>query len=87
MKTMINGLFQTRTAFNEAQQKEITGISLKLVDRCEKLKPHRSVKICLEAGEVRLILLCLNEWRNRFIAAGKADAADGVGEVMMKLAK
>ena len=78
LKTVINGMYQTREAFDEAQQDEIGRVILKLIDFCERLKPCRRVKIRLESGEARMILLCLNEWRNRFIAAGNEDAAEGV---------
>ena len=85
LKTVINGMYQTRTAFEEEQQGEIARIILKLIDLCDRMNPRRRMKLRLESGEARLILMCLNEWRNRFIAAGKADAADGVGEIMVKV--
>ena len=84
LKAVINGLFQTRTAFGKEQQGKIEALVLRLIDTCEQLKPGRRAKIRLEPGEARLILLCLNEWRNRFITAGKAEAANGVGEVMVR---
>lgn len=87
LKAVINGMYQTREAFDKSQQDEIDRVILKLIDFCERLKPCRRVKIRLESGEARLILLCLNEWRNRFITAGKAEAAAGVGEVMVKFAR
>ena len=87
LKAVINGMYQTRDAFDEAQQDEIGRVILKLIDYCERMKPCRRAKIRLESGEARLILRCLNEWRNRFIAAGKADAAAGVGEVMVRFSK
>ena len=87
LKTVINGMYQTWMAFDEAQQEEIAGIILKFIDVCKRMNPRRRVKIRLKSGEARLILLCLNEWRNRFIAAGKADAAAGVGEVMVKFTR
>ena len=87
LKAVINGLYQTRVAFDKAQQDEIDRIILKLIDFCERMNPCRRAKIRLESSEARLILLCLNEWRNRFIAAGKVDAAAGVGEVMVKFAR
>ena len=86
LREVINGLFQTRTALGKERQGKIEALVLRLIDTCEQLKPGRRAKIRLESGEARLILLCLNEWRNRFIAAGKADAAAGVGEVMAKFA-
>ena len=87
LKTMINGMYQSCKTFDEGQQTEIAGIILKLIDICEQMKPNRRAKFRLESGEVWIILLCLNEWRNRFIAAGKAEAANGVGEVMVKFAR
>lgn len=84
LKAVINGLYQTRTAFDGARQDEIDGIILKLIDLYEQTKPRRRAKLCLGSGEARLILLCLNEWRNRFLAAEKVEAAAGVGEVMVK---
>ena len=87
LKTVINGMYQTRTAFEEARQDEIGGIILKLIDLSDRMNPRRRVKIRLESGEARLILLCLNEWRNRFIVAGKEEAAAGVGEVMVRFAR
>ncbi len=87
LKAVINGMYQTREAFDKSQQDEIDRIILKLIDFCERMKPSRRAKIRLESGEARMVLLCLNGWRNRFITAGKEDAADGVGKVMMKFAK
>ena len=87
LKAVINGMYQSWKAFDEAQQTEITGIILKLIDLSERMNPRRLMKIRLESSEARLILLCLNERRNRFIAAGKVDAAAGVGEVMVKFAR
>ena len=87
LKAVINGLYQTRAAFDDAQLEAIARIILKLIDLSERMNPRRRVKIRLESSEARLILLCLNEWRNRFITAGNADAANGVGEVMVKFAR
>ncbi|MBQ5953066.1 MAG: hypothetical protein IJM83_03150 [Firmicutes bacterium] len=87
LKTVINGIYQIWAAFEEEQQTEIAAILLKLIDVCERMNPRRRAKIRPESGEARLILLCLNEWRNRFIKAGKADGADGVGEVMVRFAR
>ena len=87
LKTVINGMYQTRAAFDKAQQDKIDRIILKLINFCERMNPCRRAKIRLESGEARLILLCLNEWRNRFIAAGNEDAAEGVGEVMIRFAR
>ena len=84
LRAVINGLFQTRTALGKERQGKIEALVLRLIDTCEQLKPGRRAKIRLESGEARLILLCLNEWRNRFIAAGKAASANGVGEVMVR---
>ena len=86
LKAVINGLFQTRTAFGKERQGKIEALVLRLIDTCEQLKPGRRAKIRLESGEARLILLCLNEWRNGFIQKGQVDAADGVGELMVKIA-
>lgn len=87
LKAVINGMYQSREAFDKSQQDEIDRIILKLIDFCEQLKPCRRVKIRLESSEARMILLCLNEWRNRFIAAGKEEAAAGVGEVMVRFVR
>lgn len=87
LRAVINGLFQTRTALGKERQGKIEALVLRLIDTCEQMKPGRRTKIRLESGEARLILLCLNEWRNRFIAAGNADAAEGVGEVMIRFAR
>ena len=84
LKTIINGLFQTRAAFGEERQDEIETLVLRLIDTCERLKPGRRAKIRLDAREARLILLCLNEWRNEFIRNGQTEAAEGVGEVMVR---
>ena len=86
LRAVINGLYQTRAAFEE-QQSEIDALLLKLIDLSEQMNPRRRVKLRLESGEARLILLCLNDWRNRFIAAGKAEAVAEVGEVMVRFAR
>ena len=86
LKTVINGLFQTRAAFGEERQDEIETLVLRLIDICERLKLGRRAKIRLDSSETRLILLCLNEWRNAFIRDGQAQAAEGVGEVMVRFA-
>lgn len=87
LKAIINGLFQTRAAFGKKRQSEIEALILRLIDTCEQLKPRRRAKIRLESVEARRILLCLNEWRNRFIRDGQAEAAAGVGELMVKVAR
>ena len=87
LKTVINGMYQTRTAFEEARQDEIGGIILKLIDLSDRMNPRRRVKIRLESGEARLILLCLNEWRNRFITVGNSDAEAGVGDIMVRFTR
>ena len=86
LKTVINGMYQIRTAFDKSQQDETDRVFLKLIDFCERMKPSRRAKIRPVSGEARMILRCLNEWRNRFIVAGKADAAARVGEVMIRFA-
>lgn len=60
LKAVINGMYQTREAFDKSQQDEIDRIILKLIDFCERMKPCRRAKICLESGEARMVLLCLN---------------------------
>ena len=84
LKVVINGLYQTRAAFGEERQGEIETLVLRLIDICEQLRPGRRAKIRLDSSEARLILLCLNEWRNAFIRDGQAEAAEGVGEVMVR---
>ena len=83
LKAVINGLFQTKAAFGEEWQDEIETLVLRLINTCERLKPGRRAKTRLDSGEARLILLCLNEWRNAFIRDGQSEAAEGVGEVMV----
>ena len=87
LKAVINGLFQTRAAFGKERQDEIETLVLRLIDTCERLKPGRRAKICLEPGEARLILLCLNEWRNGFIRDGQVEVAAVVGELMVKVSR
>ena len=87
LKAVINGLFQTRTVFGKERQGRIEALVLRLIDTCEQLKPGRRAKLRLESGEARLILLCLNEWRNGFIRDGQAEAAEGVGELMVKVVR
>ena len=87
LRAVINGLFQTRTALGKERQGKIEALVLRLIDTCEQLKPGRRTKIRLESGEARLILLCLNEWRNMFVRDGQVGAADGVGELMAKVAR
>lgn len=86
LKIVINGLFQTRAAFGDERQGEIETLVLRLIETCERLKPCQRVKIRLDSGEARLILLYLNEWRNAFIRDGQAEAAEVVGKVMVRFA-
>ena len=78
---------QTRKSFDKSQLDEIDRVILKLIDVCERMKPFRRAKIRLESGEARMILLCLNEWRNRFITVGNSDAAAGVGDIMVRFTR
>ena len=87
LKIVINGLFQTRAAFGKERQNEIEALVLRLIDTYERLKPGRRAKLCLDSGEARLVLLCLNEWRNAFIRDGQTEVAESVGDLMVRFAR
>ena len=81
---VVNCLYNTRGRYPADKRNEIDGLLLSLIDTHAQMKPGRRKRIPFQPEEVRLIYLCMNDWRNAFLSAGKEVKAEVVAEIMIK---
>lgn len=81
---VVNCLYNTRGSYPTEKRNEIDDLLLSLIDTHEQMKPGRRKRIPFQPEEVRLIYLCMNDWRNSFLSAGEDIKAEVVAEIMIK---
>lgn len=81
---LINGLCSCRKVYSSDAREQIDNILLWLMEAFEGMKPGRKKKLAFTTDEIRLVLLCLNEWRNSFLSGSYENKADAVAETMSK---
>lgn len=80
---LINGLFQQRCDYDPQTNREIDDFLLRLVRIYKTMKPCCRKKFRFESHEVRLIRMCLIEWRSRQMLSGKEGAAEAIVEIVI----
>ena len=60
--------------------------ALRLIDIFDNMDPDHRARIEFSNTEHRIILHCIIDWRNQFLQEGKPGAAEGVGELVIKIA-
>lgn len=83
VRVLIKGLYEQHKDYDEETNGQIDNLVLRLIDVSDTMKPNRKKKILFEPNEVRLIIRCLMEWRNREIQLGKNTAVEVISELMV----
>ena len=84
LKSLVNGLYSLRNNYNDTKTKSlIDSLILRIISIHDSTALHRRAKIRFSDAERYIIIKCLTDWRNLFLRAGKPDAADGVGELLI----
>jgi len=83
IRVLINGLYQQRCDYDPQTNNEIDGLLLQLLRKSENTKLCRRRKFRFEPHEISLIRMCLIEWRNHQLLAGKKGAAEAISELVI----
>jgi len=84
--TLVNGLFLHRTDYDEAINAAIDDLILRLADINDTMKSGRKKRIPFQPVEIRLVRLCLVEWRNDELQNERNGAADAISELLIRFA-
>ena len=84
LRILINGLYSCRKTCPPDVREQIDSILFWLMETFEEMKSGRKKKLAFTTDEKRLVLLCLNEWRNSFLSGSNENKADAVAETMSK---
>lgn len=84
---LIKGLHSMRSCYGTETRDRIYDLLLRLIDIFDNMNPDHKAKIKFNNAEHRIMLHCLIDWRNQFLQEGKPGAAEGVGELTLKLIK
>lgn len=78
---LIYGLFQQQSDYDAQTNREIEDLLLQIVQKSKHRILRRRQKFCFAPQDVRLIRICLVEWRNQQMQAEKHGAADAINEL------
>ena len=87
LSILIKGLHSMRNCYDTETRDRIYNLLLRLIDIFDNMDPDHRARIEFSNTEHRIILHCLIDWRNQFLQEGKPGAAEGVGELTLKLMK
>ena len=85
LTVIINGLNTMRTQYGQKSNDYLCDLILRLIDIYDNTKPKRKAKIIFDSNELSVIRIVLIDWRNQFISTGHPGAAEGVGELLVKI--
>ena len=83
---LINGLNTMREKYSQKVNDYVSGLIFRLIDIYDNTNPRRKARIIFDSNEIHVIRIVLIDWRNQFIQEGKPSAAEGVGELILKIA-
>jgi len=86
VRTLVNGLFLHRRDYDEDINASIDDLILRLADINDAMKPGRRKRIPFQPVEIRLVRLCLVEWRNDELQNEHNGAADAISELLIRFA-
>lgn len=86
LSIFIKGLHSMRNCYDTETRDRIYDLQLRLIDIFDNMDPDHRARIEFNHTEHRIILRCLIDWRNQFLQEGKPGAAEGVGELITKIA-
>ena len=84
LKLMVNCLYQARDLYTDEPKENITEVILFLLDRHDELKPGRKMNIRFDTNQLRIVIVCLNDWRTALRTAGDDWQAEDVSELLLK---
>ena len=87
LSILIKGLYSMRDCYGSEIRDQIYDLLSRLIDIFDNMDPDHKAKIVFDSTEHRIVLHCLIDWQNQFLQEGKPGAAEGVGELMLKLMK
>ena len=82
MMVVITGLNVMKDRYNTEKRTETVSVLSTALLYHKKMKPNKSKKIPFVPAEKRVIVHCLNDWRNAFLSEGKYPEAEQVGDTM-----
>ena len=85
LSILIKGLYSMRDCYGSEIRDQIYDLLSKLIDIFDNMDLDRKAKIVFDSTEHRIVLHCLIDWRNQFPQKGKPGAAEGVGELILKI--
>ena len=85
LRILIKGLYSMRDCYSPETQIQLYDLLSRLIDIFDNTNPNRRAKIVFDSTEHRIVLHCLIDWRNQFLQEGKPGAAEGVGELILKI--
>ena len=83
IRVLINGLFQHRRDYDAHTNNAIDELLLQVLRASGNMKPCRKKKFHFDHHQLRLIRMCLIEWRNQHMLDGKINAADAIGDLII----
>ncbi len=81
---IINGIYSYKQTCSSDKGKQIDYLLLWLIDIYEGMKPGRKKRIEFHIDQIRLVVFCLNEWRNSFLSGSSTNKAEAIAETMAK---
>ncbi len=85
IRILINGLNTMKEKYGQNTNDYLCDLILRLIDIYDNTNPRRKARIIFDSNELHVIRIVLIDWRNQFISTGHPGAADGVGELLLKL--
>ena len=85
LSILIKGVYSMRDCYGSEIRDQIYDLLSRLIDIFDNMNPDHRVKISFDSTEHRIVLHCLIDWRNQFLEEGKPGAAEGVGELILKI--
>ena len=82
---LINGLNAMREQYSQKVNDYLCNLILRLIDIYDNTQPKRKARIIFDSNELHVIRIVLIDWGNQFITTGHPGAADGVGELLLKI--
>ena len=85
LKAIVNGLYSMRSNYDITTRSLIDTLILRLIDIHDNTNSHRKVGIRFSNADRHIVLKCLTNWRNLLLREGKPGAAEGVGDILLKI--
>lgn len=85
LTVLINGLNTMREQYSQQSNDYLCDLILRLIEIHDNTKPKHKARMAFSSDELHVIRIVLIDWRNQFINSGHTGAAEGVGELLVKI--